>query len=692
MKRLNHIITKLCRAKQSGVVFPNDLAKRFEKPTELSPYEFNAAFICVICGAEHPEYQHALSVMEYAKNNSEHSVIARFYLDGLRLIQQEISQRCSDDFEFDTALTKLDKELGHNESWQSEERPPDIFWKVFFPEALGIGKDEQAEVDALREKRKVPISHLNSKPIDNPAVEILFTSNALLTIPKSSALIDSLELTEDLKDKLKEAVREPQLYWYDHPIPVGVPAHENEILYGLKGLNDTVAFEKKAGVLPENARLKCVLSVSVTHKGLQNLAKNYIEQTLAKSDSLDHIDVCVYTEADTEKIIDQILVPAAEHYLKIHNAKNKFQVLGVDGEYGRHYSFLKAISAFWSVILDDRVKGTFKIDLDQVFPQNELVAQTGCTALQHLKTPLWGAKGTDSFGNAVELGMIAGALVNESDIDTSLFTADVKFPSGVSSLDEYVFFSQMPQALSTEAEMMLRYTNGKIDGIESCIQRIHVTGGTNGILVDHLLKYRPFTPSFIARAEDQAYLFSTLFNRDPRLAYAHKDGLIMRHDKEAFAGDAIKASAVGKLIGDYIRILYFSAYTKILCGKFNKVKQQINPFTGCFVSKIPVTIVFLRFALKAQAMFQTSKEQDAVEFITSGAPRISAALKFISGEHSELSKTFIEERDGWDLYYDTLQALADALGSQDSFALDLQCRARKLNASITIRTEALKNA
>lgn len=234
------------------------------------------------------------------------------------------------DTDFDDTLTQLDQELLSHESPQSLERMAALLWKVFFPEALGVGKDVQTEVDALREKRKVTISHLNSKPIDNPAVEILFTSNALLTIPKSPELIDSLALTEDLKKELKEIVREPQSYWYDHPIPIGVPAQENEILYGLKGLNDTVAFEKEIGTLPNNARLNCALSVSVTHKGLQNLAKNYIEQTLAQSSPLDHIDVCIYTEADTEKIIDQILVPAAEHFLKIRNAKDKFQVLGIE--------------------------------------------------------------------------------------------------------------------------------------------------------------------------------------------------------------------------------------------------------------------------------------------------------------------------------------------------------------------------
>ncbi len=88
----------------------------------------------------------------------------------------------------------------------------------------------------------------------------------------------------------------------------------------------------------------------------------------------------------------------------------------MDGAYGRHYTFLKAVTALWQVLVDPDVRGTFKIDLDQVFPQAELVAETGASAFEHLETPLWGALGVDPDGRELELGMIAGALVNERDI------------------------------------------------------------------------------------------------------------------------------------------------------------------------------------------------------------------------------------------------------------------------------------
>ncbi|MFH1082877.1 MAG: hypothetical protein V1751_05755, partial [Pseudomonadota bacterium] len=253
-----------------------------------------------------------------------------------------------------------------------------------------------------------------------------------------------------------------------------------------------------------------------------------------------------------------------------------------------------------SLIFRSRIQGTFKIDLDQVFPQDKLLRETGSSALEHLKTPLWGAEGIGRDGTMVELGMIAGALVNEKDIESSLFTPDVSFPVEEIQGDEWIFFSPLPQSISTEAEMMTRYPHESLYGWGNCIHRIHVTGGTCGILVDSLKRHRPFTPSFIGRAEDQAYLLSVLFNESGgSLRYVHKEGLIMRHDKEAFAGEAIESAHIGKLIGDYARILLFSQYAGVLSWPVKRIKELLDPFTGCFISHIPITVVYLRLALRA---------------------------------------------------------------------------------------------
>jgi hypothetical protein len=174
--------------------------------------------------------------------------------------------------------------------------------------------------------------------------------------------------------------------------------------------------------------LLCALSASVTHRGLQEIAKRCLKEELLRSAWLKNLDVYVFMESDTRRIVEEILTPAAVHYLRCNHAKEHLSVFGVEGEYGRHYSFLKAIAPFWSIFIQPEIRATFKIDLDQVLPQKELVEQAGASALEHLKTPLWGARGWDSNGEPVELGMIAGALVDERDIARSQFTPDVPFP------------------------------------------------------------------------------------------------------------------------------------------------------------------------------------------------------------------------------------------------------------------------
>jgi hypothetical protein len=220
--------------------------------------------------------------------------------------------------------------------------------------------------------------------------------------------------------------------------------------------------------------------------------------------------------------------------------------------------------------------------------------------------------------------------------------------------------------------MMARYRTS------TCLQRVHVTGGTNGILVDSLRRHRPFTPSFIGRAEDQAFIFSTFPEPGRRLAYLHQAGLFMRHDKSAFAQDAIQTAQVGKLIGDYVRILYFSAYAQALDEDIHQIKERVNPFTGSFISYIPITLTLLRFALKAEALFCSGEAQLGHEFVRMGTQRIDQALQFAFIDKGKLRRQYEQERQGWSLYYDTLSALEKGLQDGDPFALEMRRKAQDI--------------
>ena len=586
----------------------------------------------------HPAHKELKSFLE-----SDRSGASRFFYEAFCQIEEEITAA----IEHDRTVREALEQMGEVSDKQ------DGLWRVLFPEGEAVRSHFAEQVKAVRERREVEITRLNEFPIQHPAREMLFTSNILLTVPSASTPIDSLPYSDALKRALKASQKEKQRYWYDHPIPIGIAPQNNEILYGLNGLNEAVAYEKEQGNMPSEERALVLLSVTVTHPCLGEIAQQYLQEEFAAYGDFPHLDIFIFSEKVTQRIVKEVLQPAGEKV----GVSSAFGVFGVDGEYGRHYSFLKAILPLWSATVDSRKRATFKIDLDQVFTQKELKNQTGKSAFEHFCTPLWGAQGRTKEGREVDFAMIAGSLINEKDFSKGIFTLDVKYdPQREVLADERIFCSYLPQAVSTEAEMGTRYRRReRIDGKSRVIRRIHVTGGTNGILGDRLLKHRLFTPSFIGRAEDQCYLLSGLAN-ETLPAYIHQDGLIMRHDKEAFAGEAIKTAASGKLIGDYVRVLYFSAYARHLGMPFDEVKRELDPFTGCFVSRLPITVSHLRFAVKALT-FQGSEEEH-VGFISMGMARLKDARNFV---RQEMAEQLSREREEWNAYYHIVECLLEGL-------------------------------
>jgi len=639
----------------------------------------NAAFLISLCGPAHSLFERADKYLKEKQESSSWGQAATFYVLGRKMVTKEFLNCCR----LDGGLAEKVRALS---AWIREQRDfgegglePDRVWQVFFPEGVGLLENKGKHIRSLRERRVIAIDRLNPHPIQDPAKELLFSANVLLTVPPAEQDISSLPLSAPVRDRIGRARGEPQLFWYDHPVLIGTPASKNEIVYGLRALNRAIAFEKKRNTVERNARVSCVLSVSVTHKGLREIAGSYLREILQQAEKMEHLRIFAFTEADTARMVKDIFVPAAKQWLGTDNTGLLGEIFGVDGEYGRHYSFLKAVAAFWQVFVAPAVRATFKIDLDQVFLQEQLVRETGLSALEHFTTPLWGAEGKDFQGRKVALGMLAGALVNQADSRNSLFVPDVVFPSGDITGSEWIFFSRLPQAVSTEAEMMARYGDSPLDGLHRVIQRVHVTGGTTGILVSHLRKHRPFTPTFVGRAEDQAYLLSMLAQGDEKpLRTLHKAGLIMRHDKGAFAEEAIQAAAVGKKVGDYIRILVFSSYARAIQDDIQAVKREIDPYTGCFVSSLPVTIVYLRFAFDVASFFHAGKPKKAVELAKLGIQRIGEALRETMEQKNAVRERFEREKAAWNLYYDLLDRAEQELKRGDPFAHDLRKKAHHL--------------
>ena len=642
----------------------------------------NASFLMALAGRALPGSRSAHRYLKKMRS-SWWGVTASFLSKGIDQIYREMDERYAHDGQFRGFFDDLHDSISGSNTLLDLSDIINKIWCVFFPEGVMDG-DVSEKIASLREKRRVRISSLNEDPVRFPGREVLFTANALVTIPHSADNLD--RLAPDTRHAVRSSTREEQLYWYDHPIKIGAAPEDNELLYGLQNFSEALRFEESAGSKDPARNVDFVLSVSVTHRGLRGIVRDWLKSELAGSGKMQGINLYAVTEDDTELLLEDIILPAARRFIGDCDESLLKIVFGVDGEYGRHYNFLKAIALFWHDCISPEIKGTYKIDLDQVFPQEELVGGTGASAFGHLRTPLWGARGTDTNGDAVYLGMIAGALVNRKDIESSLFAPDIVFPERPPEWDEKVFWSAVPQALSTGTEMAARYGEGReYDGTTSCIQRVHVTGGTTGVLVDALKRYRPFTPSCIGRAEDQAYLLSALFRPDERgyLRYAHEPGLIMRHDADLFTG-AAEAARTGKVLGDYIRMILFSDYARALPWTVERVKDAVDPFTGCFISGIPITIVYLRFALKTAHLFAMDNPSAAVRFFDEGIRRLSGIMEPHERVKNPLSEIYKAEKRGWDLYYDVMEIMERKISSGDPFAIELAGKAKSLINSLRI--------
>lgn len=588
---------------------------------------------------------------------SKFSELGSYYVLGIDRIKTEIAEQCGKDASLEAALTAITADNA-----QGSIKGAEAFWKVFFPVGVGMLDNAETKMAALKKQRGITDLKVNPNPIKDPVSQMLFTSNVLLGLPADSTPIAGLPYTDDFKSKLTAASKEAQVAWFDHPIQIGVAPDGNEILYGLKGLDVAVAWEKEKGNIPADATLLTALSMTCTHVGLQNIAKQYVEEefkAMPADAKLKHLKILLFSEIETDMIVNEVIKPALAKIGKESETENMRIVFGVEGQYGRHYTFLKAILAVYNSFVDSNVRATFKIDIDQLFIQESLMAETGSGFIEHFKTDLWGATGKNWRGEDVELGMIAGALCNQNDWEASgkkLFVADVKPPKAdkVLTADELIFFSGLPQAISTEAEMMTKYSSNA-----DVIQRIHVTGGTNGILVDTLFKFKPFAPSWIGRAEDQSYIYSVIGKPGPKLAYVHKPGLIMRHDKEAFAMEAMEAAKIGKMVGDYERMLLFSEYATVCAGDLKYTKDLVDPFTGCFSVPTPYTTTFLRFACKTLGFAAAGAQKDTADFALMGAPRVAKIVQFVKkdgGGKSELQKSYEEETRLWAIFYEAMTA------------------------------------
>ena len=172
-----------------------------------------------------------------------------------------------------------------------------------------------------------------------------------------------------------------------------------------------------------------------------------------------------------------------------------------------------------------------------------------------------------------------------------------------------------------------------------------------------------------------AYLLSVLFRPDERglLRYAHCPGLVMRHDADLFSA-AADAARTGKALGDLARIVLFSDYARALPWPVERIKEALDPFTGAFISRIPITIVYLRFALKAARLF-ADDPREGLRYFNEGVRRLAGMVEKRGSGGASFAERYAREKRGWGLYYDVVQALEERCAAGDAFALRLREKA-----------------
>jgi len=266
-KKFENIIKHLiCTNKEKKPITGIDIAEQFrpeETTREATFRNLNAAFLISLCGSSHPLYFDAEHFIKDLEKQPDWKGAVDFFGRCRSLIIEEIKERCAKDRDFRESLDQLCLWVKDPRNLNNRTETIKKVQEVFFPEGVSLFEQREDKINALRKKRTIRITRSNPDPIKDPANEILFTSNVLLTVPSPATRIDNLALPEHMKSRLHEIMREPQIYWYDHPIQIGVETEKNEVVYGLKGLDQAVEFEKKKGVVEKKYESPlCSLSLS----------------------------------------------------------------------------------------------------------------------------------------------------------------------------------------------------------------------------------------------------------------------------------------------------------------------------------------------------------------------------------------------------------------------------------------------
>lgn len=513
---------------------------------------------------------------------------------------------------------KVDGVLELFESGVNQELLAEAISKVWVPEL---------ELDDSEIFPRWKLANLRTNPDPLKPVEVVLQLNALYTVPDTTA-----EQQSGLPDKFKAQVRglraEPgqKVADYDHPVPLYEEDSRHELVSCLQELEGDVAFEKERQVLPEEYRVPVLLSVSVTHAGLDTPAGRWIEWLLEEK-HYRHMEVIVLTE-EKVRAVKRALVES------MGAADDPLAVYSVFGKYGIHFTALK----YSQLILEKthNIRAGFKLDTDEGIRSRDLFEATGATWFQTLCHPYWGGEAEDSEGNAVELAVNEGEYMNSTDIDKRGYKKALRAPD-VAIPNTWTGPNMFFQKSFAHGRMTALYN--KVNTLEEGISHPVVKGGGYGITNHGLRRALPFTFSWVGRAEDQQFYFSGL---PYGIRGIFQPNLRIAHYKSAVSGAEQKTAAT-RFVGDMYRLIIFQRLAAML-----EVKRQIDPMPGVFAGELARAQAACATLLKACEFVVHKNEPAARYLVEEGINELLDLEDRI--DRGEVDAEFRRERAEWDLF------------------------------------------
>ncbi|MBW1792972.1 MAG: hypothetical protein JRJ38_00830 [Deltaproteobacteria bacterium] len=677
-----------------------DLTQQFEAPSgEL--VKINAAVLICLCGEKHPLFQRAwdyLSVPDAVYGEQK-----KTYLKFYEIIQEEIVKR----IESDAALVKVLRDAIRA---GDPDRLKAARLEIFNPlAAKTLSRFDAGQiVNDIQKQNRLRLIASNENFIANPIEEVIFTTNVLVTAPRSESLIPG-GLTGWAEKSLKSVIGLPVDWYFDHPMEMATTEdalHASEFIFCLRKLEETfhseIEIEKTAWKdhIREGDKVPLYISISPTH-GQVNLgtaAREVLKcqyTAAVKSGILQELKIVepyLYSQADVKHLINDVLRPAAKRYfpeIPDKEIEGYLSFFGLEGYYAMHYNFLKAFGSL-AKFMNPRVKAVIKIDTDQSFPAKRFYRETGSCWLESFTLQALGGLARDQNERNIYLGCFAGSLTNRDELidKDDLFLPDISIPDVPESIPEGeagVFYQGLLQSLITRGEAFPPEVQWRALKIlnEYPYMRTFVTGGTTGFLIEALERYAPFVDAHVHRAEDQAFLLSVLFDEynGNLLRYLYFPGLHMIHEKESFAAESIKIAEPYKKIYDLERIWNFSFLARALCEikgwAFEDVKRSLNFFTASFIHPFPGLLALTRFVLSVAG--RGGRNREDIIYQKEGLKRLSK-IAFSQDRYYRETRTRVAKQiKAWRFYYDLMIRLRESAKKGDPFALALKRKAIEIN-------------